>query len=422
MILILCDTVTARHLSCYGYPRCTSAFLDSLATEGIFFESCYSVASRTGPAVSSLFTSRYPSFHGAVNSIEAWDMKAVLREENLTLAEILQQHGYRTAALFSNVNASPGFGYGQGFDTTIFEDGENAGIIRSIMEQELATLVDSQPFFLYAHFIDPHVPYQPPERFNHFFGPEARATIKTSNHRNLDRVLRGDIELSDQMLQQLIDQYDAEILYFDEQLRRLFVTLARLDLLDSSLIIVTSDHGEEFLEHGKLMHGYTLYQEQLHVPLVLLWPESSPRRVTTAVSLLDIAPTVLSLLEIDPGTNLQGRDLTPLLLEEPVDRVEPVPFFGEASLKAVFTIQSKSVIDGRWKFIRDLRSGAEELYDLADDPGESVNLVDSQPDVRANMLRLLHDFQNARTDTLQPHFVPLDEETSRQLRSLGYLD
>ena len=420
VILILCDTLRTNHLSCYGYHRKTSPFIDSLGGKGLFFETCYSTASRTGPSISSLFTSLYPGFHGAVNSIDGWDMKAFLRKENRTMAEILRDNGFHTHAVFSNVNASPRFGYHQGFDNYSFTNNPSARQVRLQALEALRTLKKKKPFFLYLHFMDPHSPYWPPEPFNNHFDPQYKGKVTGASHKQLDRIMVGKEKASAMDLEHLMAQYDSEILYFDSELRALFADLKSSRLLEDSVMIFTADHGEEFFDHGKLLHGYTLYQEQLRVPLIILGKDMPTRRISTPVSQLDLLPTLLKWLSIKEEGQFQGRDITPLLEGR---KMVSTPLFAEASLKAVFTIRLKSVIKDGWKYIYDLLDKTEELYNLKEDPREKINLAGKNPDQLVKLRQQMRRFMNSMKMGAKgkKKFVPLDKKTRNQLKSLGYI-
>jgi arylsulfatase A-like enzyme len=415
----LCDTLRADHLSCYGYHRQTSPFIDSLSKKGLLFENCYSVASRTGPAVSSLFTSLYPSFHGAINSIESWDCKAVLKEERITMAEIFSNNGFDTYAVFSNINASPIFGYAQGFKKYVSVDNP---IAQNVTREALKIISDrnsANPFFLYVHFLDPHSPYTPPKPYNNYFDKDYTGKISGASHGQLDRIIAGKEQASPRDIEHLIAQYDAEILYFDQQLQALFKGLESQGLLDNSLILFTADHGEEFFDHGKLLHGYTLFQEQLRVPLIILGKGLPVKRIVTPVSLIDLLPTILRIFNIPRQDQFQGRDLNPLIYGK---TIKADPLFAEASLKAVLTIKFKSVIQGDWKYIYDFLNNAEELYNLREDPKETTNLINNSPSSLAQLRKIMREYVKSAMAVGNPQFKPIDKITREQLKALGYIN
>ena len=420
VILILCDTLRADHLSCYGYHRTTSPFIDSLKTRGLFFKKCYSNASRTGPSISSLFTSLYPISHGAVNSLESWDLKAVLDEKNVTMAEILRKNGFYTHAVFSNVNASPEFGYAQGFKSHSFDNYQSAQKVRLSVIKILKKLKRKKPFFLYLHFMDPHNPYKPPEPFDNYFDPDYQGMIEDDKPGLFDDIMSENQKLSPRDLSHISAQYDAEILYFDRELQSLFQSLDSMGLIEDSVIIFTADHGEEFYEHGKFLHGYTLYQEQLHVPLIILGKDIPVKKISVPVSLLDLLPTLLSWMNIEIKTDrpFQGRDITPLFKG---DTLPPPILFAEASLNAVFTIKYKTIIKEDWKYIYDFLHDSEELYNLETDPGEQSNLVSHQVKQLAIFRQEMQNFLRMAPGEIRQKFVPLDKKSREQLKNLGYI-
>lgn len=416
IILILCDTLRADHLSCCGYYRKTSPFIDSLIERGLFFEACYAAASRTGPSISSLFTSLYPGFHGAVNSLEGEDMKAILGEGNRTMAEILRDNGFYTYAIFSNVNASPLFGYAQGFEKYTFTNNPTARHVRLEAVKVLKKLTKKKPFFLYIHFMDPHSPYTPPEPFNNYFDPQYQGNVTGGSHKQLDRIMMQKEKVSSRDIEHLAAQYDGEIRYFDNELRILFNNIESFGMLKDSIIIFTADHGEEFFEHGKLLHGYTLYQEQLWVPLIIMGKNIPIRKISQPVSLIDLLPTLLNLSGIKEKTQFQGRNI--LIKQKSMNFYL---LYAEASLNAVFTIKYKSVIKNGWKYIYDVLDNSEELYNLGEDPEEKINLVSKNPPQLAQLRKQMKKFIRATAKSSGQTITPIDEKTREQLKTLGYI-
>jgi arylsulfatase A-like enzyme len=335
------------------------------------------------------------------------------------MAEILGDNGFRTYAIFSNINASPKFGYDQGFEKYNFVKKPTARNVRLQSMKALRSLKRKKPFFLYLHFMDPHSPYWPPEPYDKHFDPLYKGEITGQSHKQLDQIMLGKVKFSQQDLEHLVAQYDAEILYFDSELRALFADIESLGLLENSIIIFTSDHGEEFFEHGKLLHGYTLYQEQLRVPLIILGKGIPKRRIRSTVSSLDILPSLLSLLNIKENTRFQGRDITPILDKKAINAS---PLFAEASLNAVFTIKFKSVILDDWKYINDLLNNSEELYNLKENPAENNNLASKNPDQLTKMRDMMNKFIQSTVTGLKRKLIPLDKKSKKQLKSLGYIN
>ena len=426
LIVILVDTLRADHLGHHGYERPTSPRLDALAEESLVYLHHTRHASRTGPTVATLFTGLHSRSHGVVNPLSHFDAKGTLDPSQLTLAEILSERGYRCAGFTANTNVSEKFGFSQGFGYYQLFRWKNA---ETITRAALAWLEDwgdeaepRPPFCLYLHYVDPHSPYEAPARFlETFASPDYRGRV-TGNHRQLDRVIAGRLDLDAADLDRLRALYDAEILYLDGQIGDLLDALAAMGLLDTSLIVFVSDHGEELLDHGSLLHGYTLYQEQLRIPLMIRHPELPARRISRLSRQIDVLPSVLELLGIPIPAALQGESLVPAMKgEEDLDSANPRPVFAEASLRAIKTVALDSYARGDWKLIETrVPEARRQLFNLQEDPMEQRDRSVSDPEIAERMSAELKRFRDAlpvgRSET-----VKLSEEEIRELRSLGYL-
>lgn len=312
VILICLDTVRADHLGSYGYEqRNTTPFLDSLAAQSLQFSNASATACWTKPSVPSIFTGLLPMQHGVYRGSsrdEANSYTDVLPEEALTLAEVFQRHGYQTAAFVRNAQLRQGLGFEQGFD--LYRD--QAGDAREIRWQAsdwLDQRQEQQPFFLYLHLLDAHWPYAVPETYaSKWADPAHVERIRAGDWRALrDAINHGERELAEAELEALIALYDGSIRYMDDQLALLWSKLKREGLSETTVISVISDHGEEFMEHGRLGHGHGLYENLLQVPWILHIPGSPGRRIEARVSLLDLMPTLLHSAGIGDGLGgLQG--------------------------------------------------------------------------------------------------------------------
>ena len=319
MLLIVLDTLRADRLGAYGSTRGLTPFLDELAARGVVFENAYATSSWTSPSIASLFTSRHPLQHGIVG------FESVLGDGEATLAESLRALGFTSGGFSANFRISEGLGYGQGFDVwrayLASTDERDAGPkvpARFVRQQALAWLSGvwdreaPRPVFLYVHFMEPHSPYDPPEAVRRRLVPRASRAEADAANALLVGLRFGD--LSDQQVALLAELYDAEVATLDAELRTLFEALSANGFLEHSIVVVVADHGEEFREHGMLLHGITLFEPGVRVPLLLLAPGlEAGRRVAQPVSLLDVAPTILDLLGAPSQEHFEGRSLLPQL-------------------------------------------------------------------------------------------------------------
>jgi arylsulfatase A-like enzyme len=355
VILISLDTLRADHLGCYGYSRSTSPFLDQLAERGTLFETAIVQLPGTLPSHMSMFTGLYPNEHGV------FPPNGVLRSNIPTLPEILHNSGYRTAGFTEGGFVAGHFGFDRGFDRFDDEVPKLTNDVEVVFSRGLEFLQEargSQPFFLFLHTYAIHDPYYPPlpyttlyldglgtpESYEDQFGfyrhsemplmtPEranehSRVFNATRNLINRGLPPGADLptgphlvaenrsetrNITPEALAYYTSLYDASINYVDDVLRAFFGSLEKLAVLDDTIIIITSDHGEEFLEHGKLAHEQ-VYQECLHVPLIILSPEHEKgRRVQDIVRSIDFAPTIYELTRVVPPTPVSGLSLVPLL-------------------------------------------------------------------------------------------------------------
>lgn len=421
VVIVMVDTLRADHMSAYGYERETTPFISRFASQGFVFEHARSQASCTFPSVNSLLSSRNP----AIFTRQEVDHLGI-PEEYPSIAEILKEHGYRTIAVSASpiVRATPSDfnpigGFDRGFDTfvedTLWRPG---GQVNHAITRELDSV--EEPFFLYAHYMDPHGPYRPPERYNKQFAGEydGHRFIRHGNPVPIGKMLYKNgpyFEITDRDIQHLVDLYDDEIRYFDGVFRRLIKNLEDRDLLDNTLIIISSDHGEEFLEHGHIKHCRGVWDTVTRVPLIFRFPGvDGGQRFGNAVQNLDIVPTILDYLEIEPeGLDLEGTSLLPLL-----EGREPSRTFAFSDQR-----EYRSADDGRFHLILDGEDGKVTLFDLRADPGEQSDLFRTDhPEAK----KLSDALNGWLTDTGQ--LMRFDEELAaarakeEELRALGYLE
>ena len=427
LVVILVDTLRPDHLGFMGSARPTSPHLDLLAARSVVFANHYSSASRTGPSVASLFTGLHPPSHGVINPITLFDAKGTLAQDQTTLAEILSKEGYRCAGFTANFNVSARFGFDQGFAVYewIRSPDTQLGLGGNASEVSAAALTwlraAEAPFFLYLHYLDPHSPYDAPPPYDRIFTDPAYAGLFTGSHRQLDEVVAGSLAVDPSDLRQLTALYDQEISYADALIGELLDAMEEAGWLENTVVVFLSDHGEEFLEHGSVLHGYTLYEEQLRIPLVICDPQRpGPRRVEPVTRQVDVLPTLLELLDVPYAGWIEGRSVVHLMGEGTVEEAVP-PVYALASLMTVKTVQREALMLDGWKYIRSERPDpTEELYDLAADPGETKDLSVAGAERAEGLRRAL--------DALRGSFLPagadsvvLTEEERERLRSVGYV-
>lgn len=367
VLLILIDALRPDHLGVYGYSRNTSPVIDDLARGGVVFENATSPASWTKPAVASLFTGLDPLQHrvftGNNRDTEGRITSDVLIEEHLTLAEVLRSAGYRTGGFVRNAHLRPFLGFGQGFDFYRADLGDAT----EVTEQFLDWLQQgrTEKFFAYLHLLDVHWPYSPPDPFAKVFEPpEADLEFnERDTWKLLERKARsGDMVISEADIEAMNALYDGEIRYIDAALGQLFASLRARGLYDNTLIVLTADHGEEFLDHRGVSHGQTLYDEMLRVPLIIRGPGLTPRRVRDQVELIDILPTVLSLTGVKAPPGLSGRDLRGLLEGE--ETRPATVFFADHRPNGSSGRIQQSVRSGRYKLIRTFESSGKRNSEI----------------------------------------------------------
>ena len=444
ILLLSIDTLRADHVSAYGYARPTTPRLDALAQLGVVFESAYSHSPKTAPSHMSLMTSLLPEAHG-VRQLSHPESRSLAREIP-TLAELLQGVGYRTAAITAGGNVSGGLGFDRGIHSfQVVHDIEllmrSAGVQLKAMQ---GVAPEHEPLFLFLHTYEVHDPYMPKAPFRdlwsdpHYAGripssleqPAAQSgdALFELSHRYFWERVDGD---DPRDVAQLRDLYDGSIRHVDDEFGKLIGWLRANELLAETLIIVLSDHGEEFRDHGGFLHT-RLYREQLHVPLVMVFPaadrgRSAGRRVSTPVRLIDVAPTLLDYLELPIPDHMQGRSLLPLI-ESRDDQPDP-PIVSSYAREGRLALQQ-----GSWKLVEERPPGADadaaatrrELYDLETDPEEQRDVATQHAERADALSRQVADLDRAarRFYETRPPGAPTrpDADTTSELRALGYVE
>ncbi|MCZ6695564.1 MAG: sulfatase [Acidobacteria bacterium] len=417
LLLITLDTTRVDHLGCYGYALPTSPVIDSVASRGVRFTQALTQIPLTGPAHATMMTGLHPHDHGAVRN------GVPLPQEARTLAERLRDAGYRTGAFLSGWTLRAGLsGLDQGFD--LYDDAMR-NRYHLVNTQRFAHQVTplartwlrrhaGERFFLWVHYFDPHAPYVRRPGLFDALGPDARGATRSIPPRIL--------------------KYDSEIRHMDDQIGSLLTTLRALGLERDTLVIIAADHGEAFGEHGYVGHGRFLYEEIVRIPLIAAWPGHIAEGITvdSPVGLIDLMPTILSLLDLPLPEFTTGIDLSRMLTGdrgEPTDGLAGRRVYFETyqgARKRFWRIFSPRVKrtpiligyrQGSLKYVYDTRRKTASVHDLAG-VGEGENLIARYPDLSPSgddLLRWVHATAQFST------YEMADREDLERLRSLGYI-
>ncbi len=418
VVIVVFDALRADHLGCYGYrARPTSPTFDRLAKESIVFDAARAAAPYTLASVATLLTGRPPEEH-TLTSFER-----ALPVEVATLPKLLADARYRSMVA-SRSGILHGFGLEDAFELRFVDPvlTEDLRTYRERWKDAIGSLAtDGQPWFAYLHFFPPHAPYRPPKAFTVPFAIPNVAGVSGSVA-FLQALDRGEARLDAAGLDALLARYDANVRYADHELADLLDHLEKLGVLDHAWLVVTSDHGEAFGEHGRFEHNSTVYDEMLRVPLLVRPPGGARAgaRIGESVGLVDLAPTVLSWANRAVPDAMAGRSLPLAPGARYAARARPVTF------RSASPPERFGVTDGDWKYVRLLASAdeaAEELYDLHADPHERTNLATARGDVR-NRFRVLAETELGRQRASAARQRALDAmpaATNDALRALGYV-
>lgn len=441
VILISIDTLRADFLSCYNEDALPTPNLDSLAADSLVFERAISAGPWTVPGVASMMTGVYPEAHHMTY------FGARLPEQFRTLAEYFRDAGYDTAAIGENGNLTATQNFDQGFlehnwfpkpEFRVISLGslvlsyllpyqfrENASTTH-LMDLAVDWLEThrSRSFFLWLHIFDPHMPYEPPREFWPSENPPAGFGYTFSKSEVALAMVGKKARTADERAW-LRTLYNGEVAYVDSQVGRILENLKRWGLYENSLIVLTSDHGEEFWEHGGFEHGQSLYWELLNVPFLVKAPgTSAKRRSDYPVSTASILPTLLDFCDIEfDAATVEAVSLKPVV-STAENSFQAAPVFSGGLMRGP---QQVSVSESTYKYIRSLDGKTQELYDFLEDATELDNLVESLPDEAEARDELLRRYKQ-RAGVLRQSLglttqadVDLDESTLEMLRSMGYL-
>ena len=428
VILITIDTLRADRLGSYGYREDVTPELDAIAGAGALFESTWATSNWTKPSMASLFTSLDPLAHGVRRGFRPWETRhreEVLPDSRLTLAELLQDEGYRTFGISSNGLLTREAGFAQGFQ--VFEQLGfcMAPKVHRALERQRKALEEPRPYFLWLHYFDPHGPYLPRDgeavaelrrEVKEATGKSGKDFAEGFREHLVRLALSPDPRVAEAALERMLSLYEGEVRYTD---RMIGEALRGLPRAESALVVVTADHGEQFLEHGHLEHGKSLYAEEVDVPLLIRFPGrvGAGLRIETPVSLLDVAPTILDLLGLPTPETMGGRSLAPLLTDRSARGVD---LFAEVDRSEAARVAAWR--SGRWKYLRHFSRGWEKLFDLEADPAERTDLSASHP---GTLLRLRGEVEALYAAHEGEEKVPvreLEAEEVERLRALGYVE
>jgi arylsulfatase A-like enzyme len=441
VLWITMDSMRADHLGCAGYERAITPHIDDLARQGALFAQCISQSNYTNISVPSMITGKYPALV---------DVRTPLHNLNdlyITVAEILSQEGYATSAIVPDWPS----GINQGFENVHTLASDTA--IRTKTCMDILDALDDRPFFIWLYYWDPHAPYQPPGQFATLFEPadtlplsgQAELPAQDLERWRLAVNLRQGVELMTTLVkinegrlipepgygQHLINLYDGEIAFVDSEIEQVIQRIKKLGAWDRTLVILDADHGESFGEHGYFFHGYSFYEPEVRVPLIVKPPRSlsQGKVISAAVRNLDITPTILDYCGVKASQQMNGQSLRPHI-EGRASSDLPACLESNTPEKAIHLAAYRA--DGYKVIYR--RGGPMELYDLTADPGERVNLLQpagATPDRQAAAARREAQMRQALLLTYGVKDVEdllytyareqVDPQNRERLKALGYI-
>ena len=441
VIVYVIDCLRADHVGAYGYKRPTTPHIDNFAKDGALFLNAYSQATWTRSSVTSLMTSQYLSTHKV-----DWAGKK-LSDSVDTIADVMRGQGYRTVIITDNENAGVEPNLDQGFEQ-VFLKGSSEDDNR--VSKNISTITnwlksnatdDHRNFFMYIQTLELHSPYLPPQPYDKLYDPDYKGVVSEGRRFDIKELRR----LSQRDIDHLIALYDGLLNFADKRFNSLIETLKAIGVYDNTIIIVTSDHGEAFNEHGLWMHGIDPYQQVIRVPLIIRFPSLVPagRVVDENVQLIDIAPTILHMIGLQPEDDFQGLSLLPLIKKQNIDMYKNRTVFTESKSKV-------ALIDGKYKFImnrpvnRDA-SGIErifrnyvldyidfwkthKLFDLGNDPAEKYNIAGREPSKSKVYKKSVVQWLEAQDrsglterDSEPRDIQKIDPKVQEELEALGYV-
>lgn len=436
VILISIDTLRADHMGCYGYDKPTTPRIDALAEQSVVLKNTYATSPWTLPSHTSMFTGLFADVHGMNTP------KSVLKDKAVTLATVMKKQGYRTGAVVCAPFLDQHYGLNIDFDVydtdLIHPKVKNPRRIKvaNVVTKKALRYIDNQkgkPFFLFLHYWDPHHPYNPAKKYVNMFDPDYTGKINGFSIRKRKDMILG---MPERDLQHIVALYDGEIRFTDDGIGKLLDGLAQRGLDQKTMIVITADHGEEFLEHGGRAHLSQCWDEIVRVPLIfhVPWIKRFAQSFDDAASLVDIFPTICDLLNIDrKKMRLQGRSLSYLMqngtaLEKRILHAETRYGHlnphrrGEAGVWTVLMTPDRM----KYHSFARKKETLEFLFDLAVDPGEKNDLAE----IRAETLQLMNGelkkkqkiYKQMRRALKLSRIKKPDKGLTKKLKSLGYLN
>jgi arylsulfatase A-like enzyme len=405
VVLIVLDTLRAAF---YGYKKNTAPFLSEIASRSIIFENAYSASSWTAPATASIFTSLYPFQHGVKTGLQASKFFKIklnrIPEKIKTITEILKENGYKTYGVADNINICKEEGFTQGFDRFKLLPYAFKTKTNQRLEKWAAEIKAQKKYFLYIHYNDCHLPF----------------------HKRSPWYQKKENERDD-----LMARYDSEINYVDAKIKKMY-QLFGWD--KNTLLIITSDHGEEFWDHNRFGHGISLYSELTHVPLCIQLTEKDRKhkRIPVNVSTMDILPTVMSYLGLKSSETTEGIDLMPLIYGKENNLHQRYIFSHllkynkhNQQKNGVMEVHKASIYKN-WKFIyinHVEKNQEKELYNVEEDPGETSDIFGKNKTIAHRLFAKFSEFEK-RCKKFKQEFekVKLDKKKIKELKTLGYVE
>ncbi|MCB1195803.1 sulfatase [bacterium] len=422
LIIISVDCLRKDHLSAYGYSRQTSPNIDTFSQDATLFEDVISQSCWTIPSVASLFTLLYPSTHLTRGSVDGFWEENILNPKLVTLAELLKNEGYQTAAFIANHSLIKEYHFDQGFDLYDMIDDSSKPLAENVNKKVFSWLKThyKKPFFMYLHYMDPHAEYGAPIPYRNFFISDTKRMLTLDEFTAIKHVL-PNTNIWD--LNTYIDMYDSEIRYVDHYIGELLELVRRNGLFDNTIVVITADHGEAFLEHGFCEHGNALYREEIDIPLIVRFPNTQPfpTKVTHRIEQIDVIQSILEHMGYGYPYPVHGSSITvyendtACFSEEPSTHHKFLPTISmtENNFKAIYFTPKKTITD---------------LYDLTSDPLERTNLVREKAALAEQFRTRIKAWATARSaDARQlgidkrPAKLHIDKNHINTLKALGYV-
>ncbi len=412
ILLFTIDACRPDHFGCYGYSRNTTPNIDKIASEGVLFTHAFSQSAWTTPGMISIFTSLYPPTHG----VDAKDR--TLKDDVLTLPRVLRGNGYAAPVLPKFVDI-PNYWH-LGFDVVekeLFQAEEGEDLLK------LLEAYKDQRFFIWYHYHGLHLPYNPQNPYDKIFQEAIFSGISADTEaisvvKKKSVIKNNSVNFNNTDRKTVVALYDGQVKQLDDYMGQLTEKMKKWGILDNTVIIITSDHGEELFEHGFIGHASTslnakLYDEIIHIPLIIWWPKKIKHRIVDEqVQQIDIMPTILDMLGLPPSEGLQGYSLLPSIQGKPANNLRPVfcetILGGYQSTKEMEEIRLRCIRTKEWKLIYTntptsnvssggLDDGKYELYNLSSAPKEERNIFGNHPEVAKELKKKL--FQWIETTT-----------------------